>query len=80
MLINNLLLSLGVASSVYAAAWIVPGAIWYDTDGNKIDAHGGSIMKRGSIFYWVGQSNSNSPSSLRPKEIGFDLCNCLLVY
>jgi hypothetical protein len=65
MLISYLLLSLGVISNVYAASWIVPGAIWYDTDGNKIDAHGGGIMKRGSTFYWVGQSNSNSMFSLQ---------------
>jgi hypothetical protein len=62
MLIGNLLLSLSIASGVYSASWIVPGATWYDTDGNKIDAHGGGIMKRGSTFYWVGQSNSNGRS------------------
>jgi hypothetical protein len=65
MLINNVILSIGLLSQVHAASWIVPGAIWYDTDGNKIDAHGGGIMKRGGIFYWVGQSNSNSMYSLK---------------
>ena len=43
-----------------ANSWIVPGAVWYDTSGNKIDAHGGGIVKRGTIFYWVGQSAANS--------------------
>ncbi len=70
MLISNSLLSLGVATTVYAASWIVPGAIWYDTDGNKIDAHGGGIMQRGDTFYWIGQSNSNSmpPLFIERKE------------
>jgi hypothetical protein len=63
MLIGNLLLALSIASGVCSVSWIVPGATWLDTDGNKIDAHGG-IMKRGSTFYWVGQSNSNGMFSL----------------
>lgn len=24
---------------------IVPGAVWYDTDGNEIQAHGAGILK-----------------------------------
>lgn len=47
---------------IYAQArsWIVPGALWYDTDGNKIDAHGGGMWKIGSTYYWTGQSVSYS--------------------
>lgn len=45
---------------VQAASWIVPGAVWTDTKGVKIDAHGGNVVKRGDTFYWVGQSASNS--------------------
>ncbi|KAI0902978.1 glycosyl hydrolase [Ustulina deusta] len=41
------------------ASWIVPGAVWYDTDGKKINAHGGGIVQRESTFYWVGQSAEN---------------------
>ena len=36
--------------------WIVPGVGWYDTDGKKIDAHGGGVIRRGDTFYWVGYS------------------------
>lgn len=39
------------------AKYIVPGARWYDTDGNYISAHGGSIYtdaKTGK-FYWFGE-------------------------
>lgn len=36
-----------------AASWIVPGAVWTDTNGVKIDAHGGMIIKPGNVYYWV---------------------------
>jgi hypothetical protein len=36
-----------------ATNWIVPGAVWYDTAGAKIDAHGGMIYQNGNTFYWV---------------------------
>jgi hypothetical protein len=48
------------ASGVFAATWIVPGAVWTDTTGKTIDAHGGNIVQRGDTFYWVGQSASQS--------------------
>lgn len=65
MLCKTLLIVLqAISGAVAATSWIAPGAIWYDTDGKKIDAHGGSVVKRGDTFYWVGQSASNSePSS-----------------
>ena len=28
---------------------------WKDTQGNVIQAHGGSVLKEGDTFYWVGQ-------------------------
>lgn len=49
---------------VAANSWIAPGAVWYDTAGAKIDAHGGNIVKRGDTFYWVGQSAANSETPL----------------
>ncbi|ORY72065.1 Arabinanase/levansucrase/invertase [Pseudomassariella vexata] len=52
-------LCLSLASSALGASWIAPGAVWQDTDGNKIDAHGGGVVKRGDTFYWVGQAASN---------------------
>ncbi|KAF9071771.1 Arabinanase/levansucrase/invertase [Rhodocollybia butyracea] len=47
-------------SALGAVTWIVPGAVWTDTDGNKIDAHGGQILQEGSTFYWVGAAYSNN--------------------
>lgn len=59
MLIGKLLLVLSTSSlAVGATSWIVPGAVWKDTKGQKIDAHGGGIVKQGNTFYWVGQSAS----------------------
>lgn len=51
-----LILLLSGAYSVLGAEWIVPGATWTDTDGKKIDAHGGGIFKQGNTFYWIGHA------------------------
>jgi hypothetical protein len=59
MFLHPVLLLLAI-TGIYAASWIVPGAVWTDTAGNKIDAHGGNIVRMGEIFYWVGQSASQS--------------------
>lgn len=40
--------------------YIVPGADWKDTGGNKIDAHGGGIVKENRTFYWIGGSLGSS--------------------
>ncbi|KAE8446598.1 hypothetical protein EG329_011791 [Mollisiaceae sp. DMI_Dod_QoI] len=61
MILLHLALLLSATFGVFAAtSWIVPGAIWTDTSGDKIDAHGGGIVKQGDTFYWIGQSASNS--------------------
>ncbi|KAK8133839.1 family 43 glycoside hydrolase [Apiospora sp. TS-2023a] len=46
------------------ASWIVPGAVWYDTAGQKIDAHGGGVVQRGSTWYWIGYSASDNQTPL----------------
>ncbi|KAJ7054389.1 Arabinanase/levansucrase/invertase [Mycena amicta] len=52
--------ALACASNALAAvSWIVPGAIWTDTAGVKIDAHGGMITKPGD---GVGQGDSDNVS------------------
>lgn len=33
-----------------------PGQIWLDTAGKPIQAHGGSIIQVGDIFYWYGEN------------------------
>ncbi|KAI1080179.1 carbohydrate-binding module family 35 protein [Whalleya microplaca] len=63
MLFSSLLYA-STVSSVLGASWIAPGAVWTDTDGNKIDAHGGGVVQRGDTFYWVGQSASSNQTPL----------------
>ncbi|KAF3762846.1 family 43 glycoside hydrolase [Cryphonectria parasitica EP155] len=59
---SNLCLALGALMAIFnvvvlaATTYIVPGAVWYDTDGNKIDAHGGMITDRDGTFYWTGHA------------------------
>ncbi|KAI0742773.1 Arabinanase/levansucrase/invertase [Daedaleopsis nitida] len=64
-------LSAFYALSVSAASWIAPGAVWYDSAGAKIDAHGGMIIKPGDIYYWVGQSwdSNTSPRIYSSKDL-----------
>ncbi|KAK7921228.1 carbohydrate-binding module family 35 protein [Apiospora marii] len=53
-----------VFRTVWGASWIVPGAVWYDTAGQKIDAHGGGVVQRGSTWYWIGYSASDNQTPL----------------
>jgi hypothetical protein len=41
------------------------GQIWYDVDGNDIQAHGGCIIKVGNLYYWYGEHKGgpNVPNS-----------------
>ena len=35
---------------------IKPGKPWYDTEGKRIQAHGGSMLFWGDTFYWYGEN------------------------
>lgn len=35
---------------------IKPGAVWPDTEGKHINAHGGAILKHKGLWYWFGES------------------------
>jgi hypothetical protein len=52
-----------VVTPAYAAAQtITPGAVWTDTAGQVIQAHGEGITKVGSTYYWLGEDKtSGSP-------------------
>jgi beta-xylosidase len=41
-------------------ASITPGRVWLDTSGNRIQAHGGSIMAIDGTFYWYGENKERS--------------------
>ena len=34
---------------------IYPGKTWLDTNGNPIQAHGGSVLYVDGIYYWYGE-------------------------
>ncbi len=37
-----------------------PGAIWKDTDGNAINAHGAGFLNYKGIYYWYGEYKGDS--------------------
>lgn len=39
---------------------IIPGAIWKDTEGNVINAHGGGIIFYEGLYYWYGEYKGDS--------------------
>jgi hypothetical protein len=47
-------------SSVAAttAAGFRPGQLWYDTEGNVINAHGGGVLLVGKTYYWYGEKRA----------------------
>jgi len=59
------LVVLGVVAArpAYAATvTITPGAVWTDTSGAVIQAHGEGITKVGNTYYWIGEDKtSGSP-------------------
>ncbi|MGO4145697.1 family 43 glycosylhydrolase [Paenarthrobacter sp. YAF11_1] len=40
------------------AIW--PGQVWLDTDGKRIQAHGGSIHYEDGVFYWYGENKEKT--------------------
>ena len=40
-----------------------PGKIWLDTNGNRIQAHGGSLIYVDGIFYWYGENKEKTTSN-----------------
>ena len=43
------------AAGAPAAGVIVPGAVWLDTDGHPINAHGGGLLFHQGTYYWYGE-------------------------
>lgn len=40
-----------------------PGAIWEDSDGTHINAHGGGVLWHDGVYYWYGEHKSETTSS-----------------
>ena len=39
---------------------IYPGKVWLDTNGKRIEAHGGSIFYEEGFYYWYGEDKSHT--------------------
>ncbi len=39
---------------------IYPGRVWLDTEGKRIQAHGGSVMYLDGIYYWYGENKEKT--------------------
>lgn len=52
-----LILVLSASGACFAqhAQYILPGAIWPDTKGDPINAHGGGILYYNGTYYWYGE-------------------------
>ncbi|KAL4976387.1 glycosyl hydrolase [Aspergillus desertorum] len=57
MVALNLFFAVITLAVCASARWIVPGARWYDTDGNLINAHAGGLCvdQKTGRFYWFGE-------------------------
>jgi len=39
---------------------VFPGHEWLDTDGNRIEAHGGTMYFEDNVYYWIGEDKSHT--------------------
>lgn len=37
-----------------------PGQVWLDTNGNRIQAHGGSLIYLDGVYYWYGENKEKT--------------------
>ena len=37
-----------------------PGRVWLDTNGNRIQAHGGSVIYINGTYYWYGENKEKT--------------------
>lgn len=38
----------------------IPGGVWLDTNGKRIQAHGGSVMCLNHVYYWYGENKEKT--------------------
>ena len=41
-----------------------PGQVWLDTNGNRIQAHGGSLIYLDGVYYWYGENKEKDRKSV----------------
>jgi hypothetical protein len=49
----------GATAARAAPQTVVPGAVWTDASGARIQAHGGGFVQQGSTYYWIGEDKTN---------------------
>lgn len=37
-----------------------PGRVWLDTEGKRIQAHGGSVIFIDGVYYWYGENKEKT--------------------
>jgi hypothetical protein len=42
-----------------------PGEVWNGTQGKKIEAHGGGVIRQGGNFYWFGEDRSQGEDAAK---------------
>ncbi len=47
-------------ASAVAYVSIRPGQLWLDTNGHRIQAHGGSLIELDGTFYWYGENKERT--------------------
>jgi hypothetical protein len=55
LVIGLVAIAIGTALSQPAYTSFRPGELWYDTDSNIINAHGGGILFHQGVYYWFGE-------------------------
>jgi beta-galactosidase len=51
-----------LAQGLAGAQTIQSGAVWYDTNGDVINAHGGGVIYEKGTYYWFGEKRGRSAS------------------
>ena len=47
-----------------------PGRVWLDTEGKRIQAHGGSVMYVDGTYYWYGENKEKTTGKLETERNG----------
>jgi F5/8 type C domain-containing protein/glycosyl hydrolase family 43 len=60
-----LMICLAICAPLLSKTQVIinPALVWSDKSGNVIQAHGGSVIKVGKIYYWYGEDRSDNKSS-----------------
>jgi lysophospholipase L1-like esterase len=66
LLLSLTAITAATASAREPTAEFEPGAVWLDTDGRPIQAHGGGMLHHRGTYYWFGE-NKDAPNAVTEK-------------